>query len=157
MPNQETNTTLFDITKIYRKYSPHELLQKASEPITPIIIYELFKLLHAKTSPEGRTWMAVSSIPKFILPHLAPYFGIYSVRDPLVELKRRLPMVYRELVPHIENLSVIVREYYEQVPSDFYDGTYRFGLTEVHTKTWGVKHFLIYQRNVETLKWPQKL
>lgn len=157
MTNQEINITLFDITKVYRKYSPHELLQKASEPITPIIIYELFKLLHGKTAPDKRTWMAVSSIPNFILPQIAPYFGIYSVKDPLVELKRRLPMVYRELVPHIENLSTVVREYYERVPSEFHGDTYRFGLTEVRTKTWGVKHFLIYRRNVETLKWPQKL
>lgn len=157
---KETNVVLYDLSSIFNTNAAPELLSPDKTEITHCIVYEYMQVFHSFLNDILAKSLGHSSQCIMVLERVAIVYGVYATYKPLAELRRRSPHIYSALLAHVEDVVRAVREYMIQnVKSEFSVNvkTYKYELTNIRTKTWGDKHFLMYTRYLESLKWPSVL
>lgn len=157
---KEANVVLYDITNVFSENQSADILNSATDDITHCIVYEYNRVFHSFLGDIVGKSMSHHSQCMMVLGRVATQYGILTSKDPVAELKRRLPHIYTALLGHIESIVSAMRNFIVQhVPIEFSKpiSKYRAELTSIRTKTWGDKHFLTYSREVESLKWPSVL
>lgn len=157
---KEANVVLYDITNVFSENIPAAVLNSATDDITHCIVFEYNRVFHLFLTDIVMKNLSHGSQCRMVLDCVASQYGVFTVKDPSYELRRRAPHIYHPLLEHVERVVAAMRNFIVQNVSVEFSkprSGYKAELTSIRTKTWGDKHFLTYSREVESLKWPCEL
>lgn len=155
---KENNVVMFDISRLYKDAVADPVVNTASDDVIECIMFEYMKIYHEYCALIDRGEFSHVRQTAAVMDKLVTLYGVYTSNNPALELRRRLPNVYNALTSLISALIKSFHEFMkEQVPREFIGYTYANSIMHIRTKTWGMKYFLMYSQDVESLKWPQSL
>lgn len=155
---KENNVVMFDISRLYKDAVADPVVNTASDDVVECIMFEYMKVYHEYYAQINRGEFSHVRQSALVMDKLVTLYGVYTSNNATLELRRRLPNVYNALTALINTLIKAFRELIKAtVPREFIGYTYAPSIMPIRTKTWGMKYFLMYSQDVETLKWPQSL